>query len=340
MDDGVGTEQRKPRHRKRKEGGPWRKMSKKARKEYNAMKEEGGAIGGAVLEGMTDMSPAVQPAPSRAVLALEAPGLVQRRARKSAWRRRLRKVGILPVSRARRVREQRKELEQTPDDVRERWEAVLTETAGVRRKLEERGLGAAEAMERISAALRVVRKRRSSLKQCAEGSEITEGVGGMRKRKRGDGSGDIVGSRSAAGGRVAKKRKGNQQRMLQLIRSNPNQFANPKGCPIRKYLQERVDDWWLTDAQRPARLATLKQERKERLAIKREAQERRRLAWERMEDQRVRIGQYTGVPAGGGPGNKVVGKPVEKQFGRHFYKGVVKMYVPDEQWYLVGLRTL
>lgn len=154
-----------------------------------------------------------------------------------------------------------------------------------------------------------------------------------------DGGGDTGGSGSVAGGRVAKKRKGNRQRMLQLIRSDPNHFANPEGCPVRKYLMERVDDWWLTDAQRPARLVALMQQRKERLATKREAEESWRVAWERMEDQRVRIGQYTRVPAGGGSGNKVVGKAVEKQFGRRFYKGVVKMYVPDEQWYLVGLPT-
>jgi hypothetical protein len=70
----IGTQGREARHRKRKEGGGWRKMSKKARKEHNARKDEGGRIGGAVLEGATNTlieGLAVQPAPSIGGLAVQ-----------------------------------------------------------------------------------------------------------------------------------------------------------------------------------------------------------------------------------------------------------------------------
>jgi hypothetical protein len=318
-----GVTKSEAKHRKRKENGVWRKMSKKARKEVNKMKDEGGAIGGATnLSGDTA-------APAPPVLALQAPELVRRKARKPAWRRRVQKAGI-PLSKVHQAVEEKKKL---TGDVMERWEAVLMEAAEARGKIEEREAGAAEAIGRISAALKVVRRKRTSFSHGLGELGKRQSTGEIRMRKRAIGSGD---DGSADGGKsVVKKRKSNRQRMLEMIRSKPDRFANPEGCEIRKYLLEKVDEWWLTDERRPARLAALKGERKERIAARREAEERRRVAWERMEDQRVRVGQYTGVPAGGGPGKGVLGKVVEKKFGRRFYKGVVKTYVPDEHWYLV-----
>lgn len=95
----------------------------------------------------------------------------------------------------------------------------------------------------------------------------------------------------------------------------------------------------MTDEQRAVRITALEGERKALLAAKREASERQRVAWEAMEDDRVRRGAYTGVPAGAGPGDKVVGEPVEKKFGPRFFKGVVTEYHGDEEWYLVSLKT-
>lgn len=159
---------------------------------------------------------------------------------------------------------------------------------------------------------------------------------GEENRKR-SASAAVSTAKDQAAGTTAKKHKGNCQRLLKLIRIDGGRlFANTEGCRVRKFLQENVEKWWLTDEERPARLLALAAERKVRLAVKRETAERCKVAWEQMEDERIREGAYTGVPAGAGPGEGVVGKNVEKKFGGRFYKGVVKEYVPEEHWYLVG----
>lgn len=91
----VGVTKSEAKHRKRKKDGMWKKMSKKARKEHNRMKDEGGAIGGA-----TDLTRDTA-APALTVLALQAPAPVRQKARKTALRRRVQKAGIFGVRKVR-----------------------------------------------------------------------------------------------------------------------------------------------------------------------------------------------------------------------------------------------